>query len=678
MLRRRPSPLASSFGLTLALVLLPLTGCSDLLELDRDRIPPESTATSGGQGGAGGTGPVCTAFEASSWKPGQKAFRDATKDWGIEGVLAVRVNVLDVDRDGWPDLFVRNGGGPDSFGAGGTRTRFLLRNNGKHSFEDITEKSGITAVRSAENAATGRIAEVAAAADVDGDGDVDVYMAKANTSPADKKQELSELMLNDGKGGFTFGPENNGLRGVGMPAVPVGATFSDVNRDGHVDVFVSHNMMPNAGSPLQDRLFLGDGQGGFTDQTFALGLKTLAWVDVTKLNQALGHTWGWGATSCDLNNDGLPELLSASYGRAPNHLWQASGTPGNMTLVNRSVPSGYAFDPREDWTDNLSAQCHCADNPTDDACDKVPAPPSANVCTNLKAAFGGKYRWNHATDREPWRLGGNSATTTCADLDNDGFMDLLTGEIVHADVGSSSDPAELMFNTGEADVRFERPGRAATGLTREHEGSYWDDGDMNNAVFDFDGDGWQDVYISSSDYPGTRGFLYHQKAPRTFEAVPLEDGIDHLRSAGAIAVDLDRDGDLDLVVGHSRFRCGKPYKDDCYDTTQLRIFENLENDANHHLTLRLEGTYGSNRVAVGARVSVTTCGLTQTRQIEGGHGHQGAQEDAVLTFGLGAQSEAEVTIVWPDATSTTQSFKVAADAFYDVKQGEEPVLVVLP
>lgn len=663
--RRHASPLV------LGLLLLG-SACSDTSSTS-------GSSGAGGGGGAGGSGSeTCTTFESNSWKPGEKIFRDATQDWGIDGVLAVRVSVLDVDRDGWPDLLVRNGGGPDDFAAGGTRSRWLLRNTGKHAFEDITEKSGITKVRSADNSAKGRVSEVNVAADVDGDGDVDVFMAKAITAVADKTQETSELMLNDGKGNFSFGPEDGVIRGVGKPAVPVGATFSDVNRDGHVDVFISHNMMPNANSPLQDRLYLGDGVGGFTDGTFALGLKTLPWTDVEKLNQGLGHSWGWGATSCDLNNDNLPELLSASYGRAPNHLWQATGTPGAVTFLNRSVDSGYAYDQRQDWTDNVNAQCHCFDNPMDEECDKVPPPPSPQLCASLKAAFNGGYRWNHAGDREPWRLGGNSATTTCADVDNDGYMDLLTGEIVHADVGSTSDPAELVFNTREAMVRFERPGREATGLTREHAGSYWDDGDMNNAVFDFDGDGWLDVYFSTSDYPGTRGLLYHQKSPRSFESVPIDEGIDHLRSAGAIAVDLDRDGDLDLVVGHSRFRCGNPYDDDCYPTTQLRIFENLSNGRNHHVSLRLEGTYGSNRSAIGARISVTSCGLTQTRQVQGGHGHQGAEEDLVAVFGLGKQTEAEVTIVWPDAASTTQTFKVGADAFYDVKQGEEPKLVVLP
>jgi hypothetical protein len=70
--------------------------------------------------------------------------------------------------------------------------------------------------------------------------------------------------------------------------------------------------------------------------------------------------------------------------------------------------------------------------------------------------------------------------------------------------------------------------------------------------------------------------------------------------------------------------------------------------------------------------------MTQTRQVQGGHGHQGAEEDLVAVFGLGSQTEAEVSIVWPDAAATTQTFTLAADAFYDVKQGEDPKVVVLP
>ena len=56
------------------------------------------------------------------------------------------------------------------------------------------------------------------------------------------------------------------------------------------------------------------------------------------LNRAQGHSISWSGNACDLNNDGNPELLAASYGRAPNHLWLA----GSAGYNNESIDSGYA------------------------------------------------------------------------------------------------------------------------------------------------------------------------------------------------------------------------------------------------------------------------------------------------------------------------------------------------
>ena len=189
-------------------------------------------------------------------------------------------------------------------------------------------------------------------------------------------------------------------------------------------------------------------------------------------------------------------------------------------------------------------------------------------------------------------------------------------------------------------------------------------------MFDFDYDGWPDVYIGASEYSGNRGLLYHQTAPEQFAAVPIEDGIDHFRSHGSVVADFDRDGDLDFVVGHSSSRCDE----DCYDSFSVRLFENLMGDDANFIQLELAGD-GANASAIGARVSVTAGGVTQTQEVDGGHGHYGNQDDLTLSFGLGAACEAEVTIRWPDTDLTEQTFTVGGGYRYQVAQGKAPEAV---
>jgi len=461
----------------------------------------------------------------SGWQAGTPAFALATSEWGLEGVMGIRMSVTDLDGDGWPDLLVRNGGGPDDFGPEGNRSRWVLRNTGQGTFEDVTEASGLLTYRFAgdDNHNQGRPGDTFTSGDVDNDGDLDIFVGHTRTDVTDLESETSELMLNNGDGTFSLGPKGSYSRFQYVASKPAGIAFLDYDLDGQLDLWVVHNQQPGP-TGLPDYLLHGDGAGSFENAIWDMGVTSKPWSDLDDLNGAKAYTWGWSGAACDLNNDGLPELLAASYGRFPNQLWRAipGAAGGAASYENISVASGYAFDHRVDWTDNVSAQCHCEDFPDDADCDTVPSPPSAALCESFVAAFGG-YRWNHATGREPFNLGGNSATTVCADVDNDGWMDLMTGEIVHWDVGSSSDPAELLFNTRDPAIRFERPGNDVTGLVRVDEYEGWDHGDMTAAVFDFDNDGWQDVYIGSSDYPGNKSLLFRQTAPAEFEHVAIAD-----------------------------------------------------------------------------------------------------------------------------------------------------------
>jgi hypothetical protein len=602
-------------------------------------------ACGGGDDGPSGPPPIC--HEGTAWDGSGDVFRDKTKAWGLDdmGITGIRFNAVDVDGDGWVDLTVRTGGDAADDFAAGVRNAWLLRNTGEGGFEDVTESSGIRQTRAGDDN-RGRPGSVWVWADVDNDGDLDVY-----TGLPIADEETSELLINQGDWTFALGKKGSPVRD---PMAVYGASFTDVDRDGFVDLWLA-----NFGE--QSELLLGKGDGGFDLDTIDLGLETEPWVDVSTIDAGLAHSLAWSAAACDLNDDGWPDLLASSYGRAPNHLWQG----GSEGFVNRSVDSGYAYDDRVDWTDNESARCHCQLHPDDEDCEGVP-PPESIVCNDDDDVF----RWDHDLDRNLYRLGGNSGQAVCADLDNDGAVDLVTTEIVHWDVGSSSDPSEILHNTGGDPIVFERPGNEATGLVREHTSPDWNDGDITAEVFDIDNDGWPDVYIGGTDYPGTRGLLYRQHEPLRFEAVPEGHGIDQLRSHGSVAADFDRDGDLDLVVGQSPARCDA----ECYDPQHPKFFENVS-DPGNFLQLELVGGEGTNRAAIGARITIEAGGITQTREVGGGDGQYGDQTDLVQHVGLGEACEAEVTIRWPDQALTTEVFMLGGGYRWRIEQSGSPEVV---
>lgn len=612
-----------------------------------------------------GVSTQCIPGAPGRWDGQTQAFENVTADKSFEelGVVGTRIAVSDLNGDGWPDLIVRRAtdrAREHDFADEGTKQVWLLLNDQQGSFTDHTKASGILARRDGATG-VGRPAEVFAFADVDHDGDIDVYTTFSNAEANALHPETAEIMLNQGDGTFVLGDASQAVRVPGTQAFSRGgASFTDFNRDGLIDLWVG-----TGGG--QDLLYRNSGEGVFEDVTMAMGLQTRPWSQLSDLNTARAHTNSWGVAACDLNNDGSPELLSSSYGRAPNHLWQYGVTLQGGTYSNHSIDSGYAFDARQSWQDNASARCHCKLNPNDADCTGVPEPQIR--CTSSQDAF----RWQHEFDREPFRLGGNSGTTVCADLNNDGWMDLITAEIRHWDVGESSDPTEILYNMGSSDVKFERPGNEVTGLERVHDSNTWDDGDITTAAFDFDNDGRLDLYVGSTTYAGTRGFLYHQQEDGTFEATPIDMGIDHKSSHGIGIADFDRDGDLDLIAGHARSRCDTG--DHCYERSHVRMFENKVGQANNWLQLELEGKQGTNRDAIGARITVTTDDLTRTHDLGGGHGHYGIQHEHTAHFGLGTSCEAEVTITWPNSVREIQTITLQAGHRYHITQGEEPVVL---
>lgn len=207
---------------------------------------------------------------------------------------------IDYDRDGQLDLFVATytdydlrrtpkpganpncnwKGVPTPCGPRGLRPgrHYLYHNRGNGTFEDVSVKSGIAALRSS-------FGFTAAGADLDDDGWPDILLACDSTPTL--------FFRNNHDGTFTEEGIERGLalNADGMEQAGMGLALGDFNNDGILDLFKSHFADDTQG------LYQGQGKGQYNDVTMKAGLA----VETRYV--------AWGVGMPDLDNDGWPDIF---------------------------------------------------------------------------------------------------------------------------------------------------------------------------------------------------------------------------------------------------------------------------------------------------------------------------------------------------------------------------------
>lgn len=238
------------------------------------------------------------------------------------------VAVGDYDRDGWPDLYV----------AEWRFSRFevveqapnnnrLLRNLGPDDpghFEDVTDRAGVAIESSRSESHDGVFAYGPAFVDLDGDGWQDLAVAADFGTSA--------LFWNQHDGTFV---EQTVESGVGLDEYGMGSTFGDVDKNGHLDWFVT-SIGPYPGYVDEERvqhgnvLYMNRGSRWFDEVSDELGV----W----------DGSWGWGAAFLDHDNDGDLDVVMTNgvddptityaiqYRSDPIRFWRNDG-PGPWTEV---------------------------------------------------------------------------------------------------------------------------------------------------------------------------------------------------------------------------------------------------------------------------------------------------------------------------------------------------------
>lgn len=149
-----------------------------------------------------------------------------------------------------------------------------------------------------------------------------------------------------------------------------------------------------------------------------------------------------------------------------------------------------------------------------------------------------------------------------------------------------------------------------------------------------------------------RDCLFRNNGDGTFVDVAYVNRADRVEDGRGVAMfDYDQDGRPDIVL--------RNYKQ------PVQLLHNV-GPAAAWLELKLIGTR-SNRDAVGARVTVTTAGMHQVREVHAGSSYLSGSS-LVLHFGLGEATRAEgVSIRWPSGT-TTELGAVAVNQLLTVRE----------
>ena len=322
--------------------------------------------------------------------------------------------------------------------------------------------------------------------------------------------------------------------------VGAGCVFFDYDNDGWMDIYLVNSGPSDfftPAKPLKNALYHNNHYGTFTDVTDKAGVA--------------GGTFGMGAAAGDYDGDGWVDLYVTSYGRNILYHNNGNGTFTDVTEKAGVAAPGWStcavwFDYDKDGKLDLfvssfveyNKQTTCGNNRLGQKFYCIPRvfkPRPSHLYHNNGNGTFTDVSEKSGIAKSP----GKSFGVVATDVNNDGWTDLF--------VANDTMPNFLFINKG--DGTFEEVGLRA-GVAFSDNGS--PRSGMGVDATDFDGDGWQDLFVANIDQELFS--LYHNQKDLTFTDEPGEIGAATrlLSGWGLKFFDYNNDGlpDLFLANGH--------------------------------------------------------------------------------------------------------------------------------
>jgi hypothetical protein len=497
-----------------------------------------------------------------------------------------------------------------------------------------------------------------------------------------------------------------------------GAGLIDCDNDGKLDIITVNgstiDRYRQGGDPMIT-LYHQDANFKFTDITQSAGLTRKG--------------WGMGVAVADYDNDGLPDIYVTGYGG--NALYHNLGNCKFEDVTEKAGVGGGGFSTGAAWADydkdgrvdlfvsryvhfdmnklpdfggdekncrfkGFLVQCgpwgmigesdllfHNRGDGTFEEVSKKAGVDDPNHYYGLGVVWGDydndgwpdlyvandagpNYLYRNKHDGTFEEVGMLSGVALSADGLEQGSMGVDWGDYLHEGrlsmfvTNFTEQPDALYRNLGKdgfADVSW--PAKLAK-PTYPYVG--W-----GTAFFDVDNDGWLDLFVANGhvypqadSVPGSPAYrqpmqLFRNHRDGTFEdvsevlvSIPLES------RRGAAFGDINNDGNIDILI----VNVGEP----------PTLLLNQGGNANHRVLFKLAGTK-SNRMAIGARVTVKSGSFTQFSEVRAG-GSYISSNDPRLHFGLGPDIKmTEVEIRWPSG-GIEVLHDLAADYIYTMVEGQ--------